>query len=198
MRSLIFSTIAFLTGTLAIPTPLSDPIRILPKAWEWSILDLKGPSCPDLDYKSEIYFNIFAYPYLNATITKEFADYRNGIPGPPALDYRLRPHKNGTLIDGVYDLEEGVTADWKFTYDVPSKKKSKYQPLLNTPFVNRDQWKAPECGVTIVKFRIDLTITSDKPGKKGIAISEPVQDENGNPANYGTWVGVSFDFEKCT
>lgn len=70
--------------------------------------------------------------------------------------------------------------------------------MLNTPFVTSEQWKAPECGSTLLKFRTDLTVTADKAGKKGVATSETTKDENGNPANYGTWLGVSFDWEKCS
>ncbi|KAH7130186.1 hypothetical protein B0J11DRAFT_602435 [Dendryphion nanum] len=244
MRFLIFAIAAFATGVFSAPAPQADPIRILPSNWEWDIADLKGPGCPDLNYESgwktrynygqntmdgsEIYFTVFAYPYLNASIPAgqtsasvwcettlkytEFSKPTNGVRGPPASDYRLRPHKNGTLIGALYDLDEGVTAEWKFTYHAPAEKKvvdsisftgplkNKYQSdnMLNTPFETRNQWEAPECGATTVKFRIDLAVTADKAGKKGTATSEPRTDANGNPANYGTWVGVSFDFEKCT
>ena len=41
----------------------------------------------------------------------------------PAAKYRLRPHKNGTLVGAIYDLDEGVKVEWKFTYDTSSEKK---------------------------------------------------------------------------
>lgn len=152
MISLLFSTATLLTGVLAIPTPSSDPIRTLPASWRFDIADLKGPGCPDLNRESgwktrhnygqntvdgtEIYFNVFAYPYLKASIAEgetsastwcettlkyvELADYKEGA--PTAANYRLRPHKNGTIIGALYDLDEGVKADWKFTYYAPGDK----------------------------------------------------------------------------
>ena len=61
-----------------------------------------------------------------------------------------------------------------------------------------EQWKAPQCGGALLKFRTELTVTADKAGKKGIATSELVKGTNGDTWNYGTWMGVSFDWEKCS
>lgn len=236
MKYLFLAASAIVTSAIAIPTPSDDPIRILPLSWEFQIQDLKGPGCPDLNSDkfaktrhnhgentldgSEIYYNVFAYPYMKAEIpqgeisastwcetTLKYIEHKG-----QAADYRLKPHKNGTFVGAVYNLDEGVKAEWTFTYDTPSEKKIVDVLSISGPVQNRrqseyflyapnpvsEQWKAPECGNTVIKFRTDLTVTADKPGKKGIATSETIKGENGETLNYGTWLGISFDWEKCT
>lgn len=241
MRSFLLTAATLLVGAVAIPTPSTDPVRILPYSWQFDIVGLEGPGCPDFNSDlpvhktrhnygqntmdgSEIYFNVFAYPWMNASIpegetkatvwcdtTLKYVELFG--PGEPenGPQYRLRPHKNGTLVGAIYDLEEGVKAEWKFTYQVPGDKtivdtmsisgplKNKYQSddFLYTQNLSPEQWKAPECGSTQIKFRAELTVTADKPGKKGIATSETVKGSNGGTWNYGTWLGISFDWEKC-
>lgn len=242
MRSLLLASTVLLAGVFAIPTPSADPIRTLPPVWQFDIADLKGPGCPDLHSDrahktrhnygqntvdgTEIYYNVFAYPYMNVSIpegetsasiwcetTVKYIEYDSWSSKNPgfAADYRIRPHKNGSLAGAIYDLEEGVKAEWKFTYDTPSDKKivdtmsisgplkNKYQSddFLYTQNLSPEQWKSPECGGTMIKFRVELTVTADKPGKKGIATSETIKGTNGDSWNYGTWLGISFDWEKC-
>jgi hypothetical protein len=83
---------------------------------------------------SEIYYWFFAYPGLHASVgpgTPKSATWcettlsytetdLNGIPVPKP-EYRLKPHKNGTAINAVYNLDAGVEAEWKVTYYTDQK-----------------------------------------------------------------------------
>lgn len=78
---------------------------------------------------SEIYYWHFAYPDLRASVgpgtpnasiwcetTLRYMELdKNGLP-PVQPEYRLKLHKNGTELLAWYNLDEGVQANWKFTY----------------------------------------------------------------------------------
>jgi hypothetical protein len=144
MKSLILS-LAILGTVSALPSPQSDPVRILPYNWKFDIVALKGPGCPDSDstesFKtretygsntvdgSEIYYWHFAYPHIQASVgadedersiwcetTLKYTELDGSKPAKSEADYKLRLHKNGTEVLATYDLEEGANAKWKFTY----------------------------------------------------------------------------------
>lgn len=129
-----------------IPADDLPPVRILPYSWLWNITALSGPGCPDFgaDYRksfvtrsnhgantvdgSEIYYWFFAYPHLRASVgpgtpqasiwcetTLSYTEYAKGGLAE-AAEYRAKLHKNGTAVTAQYNLEEGVTAQWKSTY----------------------------------------------------------------------------------
>lgn len=134
------------------PVTADNPIRILPFSWNWEITALEGPGCPDFGATvpritrptfgsntvdgSEIYYWHFAYPHIRLSVdaatpeasiwcetTLKYTELVES--GEPAADpeYRLKLHKNGTLILGTYDLDEGVEAKWTFTYDTDGADK---------------------------------------------------------------------------
>jgi hypothetical protein len=143
MKSLLVTTLGLVGLIAALPSPSVD--RVLPLNWKYTITSLRGPGCPDfgadpeahrttrLTYGqntvdgSEIYYWFVAYPNLRVDLNgaqrswcetelsyQEFKDTDGKV---KADDYRLRLHKNGTRIIATYDLEEGVKANFKFTYD---------------------------------------------------------------------------------
>ena len=58
-------------------------------------------------------------------------------------------------------------------------------------------YKLPQCGSGKLKFRIELTIGAEAPGKKGVVDSEHSTDKDGKEQYYGTQLGFSYDWEKC-
>jgi hypothetical protein len=144
--ALFFATLAILGATascLANPQT-SDPIRILPYSWGFNITSLTGPGCPDFGATgqvfstrptfgsntvdgSEIYYWHFAYPNLRTAVGAGTAESSTwcettlsyvelDMMGVPKSDYRLKMHKNGTAMIATYDLDDGVVAQWRFTY----------------------------------------------------------------------------------
>jgi hypothetical protein len=158
MHALLPTTL-FLTflGASAVPQSAA-PIRVLPCSWQFEIVDLKGPGCKTPEGSpfttrssygtntmdgSEIYYWFFAYPSMQASVGKDvssshtwcettlsYKEFKGcGETGELAADYRLRPHKNATDVLAVYDLEEGVEADWKFTYYLEDEEEVYLFPL---------------------------------------------------------------------
>ncbi|KAH8897522.1 hypothetical protein GQ53DRAFT_888060 [Thozetella sp. PMI_491] len=174
---------------------------------------------------SEIYYWHFVYPQMRASVTPEepvvsvwcettvrYSEFNDkAAKEKPTADFRLKLHKNGTEILATYDLEDGVEAEWQFTYDAGSPDKivdtiRVSGPRSNLPYAATDnspvvetskQWALPECGVGTIKYRTELTVTAKKPGAKGTVASEQ-RTVNGQAEFYGTQQGVSYDFEKCT
>lgn len=133
-------------ATLPSPSTADPPVRILPSWWGFNITALDGPGCPDFGATyppfvtrptfgsntvdgSEIYYWHFAYPHLRASVGPETPEASTwcettlsyselDLEGSPVAEpgYRLKLHKNGTEMLASYDLEEGVEANWKFTY----------------------------------------------------------------------------------
>ena len=161
MRSLLFIIPTILINALAIPTPQADPIRTAPSWRIFEIADLKGPGCPDLNsgvgYRthmngghntvdgSEIYYAMVGYPHLRARLdegamtastwcetTLTYKEYTDRNFNVTSAAYRLKPHKNGTEIGAVYDLDEGVNVNWKFTYEATGSKKVFIQSYPHT------------------------------------------------------------------
>ena len=60
-----------------------------------------------------------------------------------------------------------------------------------------EQWKESACGTALLKFRTELTVTADKAGRKAIVESELVT-RDGVTSYYGTMLGFSYDYEKCS
>jgi hypothetical protein len=143
MKLALSTCLGFIGLVFALPAPEVE--RILPTNWQFTLTSLKGPGCPDLGADpqkayatrltygqntmdgSEIYYWFVAYPHLRVELAeadhswcetelsyKEFKDIDAKVKGE---DYRLRLHKNGTRVIATYDLEEGVKATFKFTYD---------------------------------------------------------------------------------
>jgi hypothetical protein len=143
MKSILATTFGLVGLINALPAPGVD--RVLPLNWKYSITSLRGPGCPDfgkdpekqrttrLTYGqntmdgSEIYYWFVAYPNLRVNLEDEdrswcetelsYQEYKDLDGKVPTADYRLRLHKNGTRVIATYDLEEGVKATFKFTYD---------------------------------------------------------------------------------
>lgn len=78
---------------------------------------------------SEIYYWYIAYPHLRASVgpgtptattwcetTLTYTELDQSGKAVVDPQYRLRLHKNGTAMLAKYDLDDGVRADWKFTY----------------------------------------------------------------------------------
>ncbi|KAF2734838.1 hypothetical protein EJ04DRAFT_602189 [Polyplosphaeria fusca] len=182
---------------------------------------------------SEIYYWHFAYPHLKASIghagdsddtastwcetTLKYTELQPLSLTETDDKYRLRLHKNGTEVIAMYTLDEGVTADWKFTYYYENAPKvctscavvdkiSAKGPLKTGSEIAQDlnlqspagpgPFPAEECGTSTFKYRIDLALSSTKAGAKGKVSSLEVT-ESGKPALYGVQPGVSYDFEKC-
>lgn len=141
MRAAVILLISLFSGSALSQ---DGPRRILPFLWGFDIVALKGPGCTDLDSTSEvktrptygentmdgseIYYWYFAYPGIQATVggdvteastwcetTLAYTEYADSKK-TPAAGYRLQLHKNGTRMLAVYDVEEGVEVNWKFTY----------------------------------------------------------------------------------
>ncbi|KAK4195442.1 hypothetical protein QBC40DRAFT_269282 [Triangularia verruculosa] len=215
----------------------SGPIRILPHSWVFNITSLSGPGCPDFGDTaavfstrptfgmntvdgSEIYYWHFAYPNLRASVgpgaatssiwcetTLTYAELdRLGTP-PAKPEYRLKAHKNGTAMIATYDLEDGVVAEWKFTY-YPAGKEPVVDTITvagpvsptsirhNSPVTELAQWAMPDCGTGSIRYRTELTVTAKKDGARGAVSSDQVQYE-GKSEFYGAQQGVSYDWEKC-
>ena len=149
-----YFALAAITGlTIAHPAPqTADPIRILPRGWEFSLASYSGPGCPKPDGKdretrltygtntmdgSEIYHWFVAYPAIKAVVDEDvdeahswcettinYQEYKDYKGKEVAKDYRFRLHKNATRVISTYDLEEGVSAEWKFTYKINGKEVS--------------------------------------------------------------------------
>jgi hypothetical protein len=143
MKSLLSATLS-LAGLVAA-LPASDPGRILPANWQYKITSLRGPGCPDFGKDpdvgrttrltfgqntvdgSEIYYWFVAYPHLRVNLDDNdrswcetelsYEEFSDQTQKTPAADYRLRLHKNGTRVIATYDLEKGVKATFKFTYE---------------------------------------------------------------------------------
>lgn len=58
------------------------------------------------------------------------------------------------------------------------------------------QWALPQCGTGSIKFRTELTVTSNRDGAVGNATSEKTQ-YNGKTEYYGAQQGFSYDWEYC-
>jgi hypothetical protein len=215
----------------------SSPIRILPYNWKYEIISLQGPGCPDAGHNtpedyfhtrptfgsntvdgSEIYYWHFAYPHMRLDTTSTASIWcettlkyteldLTGAP-PEVPGYRLRLHKNGTEMIAVYDLEEGVEAQWTFTYATDGKKEivdtitvagpraaGTYTDISEAGGV---QYPLPECGEGIIRYRSELKVTARKKGAKGSVASEAYEREGGKEKEYyGAQQGVSYDWEKC-
>jgi len=133
-----------ISAILGLAAAAPSPPRVLPQTWRFDILSLKGPGCASKGDRitrptfgantvdgSEIYYWHVAYPSMSADIgpgvdtekshtwcetTIKYTETENTPEKTPIADYRLRLHKNGTRILSRYDLDEGVSAKWKFTY----------------------------------------------------------------------------------
>lgn len=87
---------------------------------------------------SEIYYWFVAYPHLRVSTEDGAADhswceteitykeYKDAEAKVPADDYRLRLHKNGTRLIATYDLEAGIKATAKFTYQAGDEEVMSY------------------------------------------------------------------------
>jgi len=235
MKFLIPLSLTLLSAVSALPASTSDPKRILPWSWQYEIVSLKGPGCPEIDpsatYQtrptfgsntvdgSEIYYWFFAYPYFKASVggdvskatvwcetTLQYTEFNKSKGMEASADYRLKLHKNGTAMIAVYDLEEGVKANWAFTYypedgdevvdqltvQGPYNTSGRQVELFVPVLKNSKQWALPKCGGgQYIKFRTQLTVTS-KEGAKGTVTSESYKGEY-----YGAQQGVSYDWEEC-
>ncbi|KAF2030785.1 hypothetical protein EK21DRAFT_100259 [Setomelanomma holmii] len=230
MKSVVSTALGLVGFAFALPAP--EVIRVLPTNWQYNISSLKGPGCPDfgadtqtayatrLTYGqntmdgSEIYYWFVAYPYLRVNLDEEdhvwcetelsyieFKDLDGKIKGD---DYKLRLHKNGTRVIATYDLDEGVKATFKFTYDTGDDEiidtvvwkgplaSGQYQKEDSSPNPQSpEMYKLPKCGEGKIKFRTDLYI-SGREGKFGYVASETT-----NGQYYGIQQGFSYDWEKC-
>jgi hypothetical protein len=143
MKSVIATTLLLGPLIAALPSPTVD--RILPLNWKYTISSLRGPGCPDLGADpevqrttrltygqntmdgSEIYYWFIAYPSLRVDLAGEktswcetelkYQEYKDLDQKVKADQYRLRLHKNGTKVIATYDLDAGVKATAKFTYE---------------------------------------------------------------------------------
>jgi hypothetical protein len=134
----------------ALPALNEEPVRTLPPSWLFKIKSLRGPGCPDFNVDpttafttrttfgmntvdgSEIYYWHIAYPYMHVDLAGEdhlwcetevsYTEFANYVDYTPGDAYRLRLHKNGTRMLATYELDEGVTANWEFTYELGSGK----------------------------------------------------------------------------
>jgi hypothetical protein len=152
MRSFALPALTFIGSTLALPTALNDPIRVLPWNWGFEIVSLDGPNCGPLGDQmaslvtrttygsntvdgSEIYNWHIAYPFIDAKVaagetktlsceaTIQYKEYSDNIQSE-ASNYRLQLHKNGTSVAALYNLDKGVQAKWEFSYSHAEKKAS--------------------------------------------------------------------------
>ncbi|KAF2468333.1 uncharacterized protein BDR25DRAFT_232079 [Lindgomyces ingoldianus] len=239
MKSLVLSAAAVLGAASALPAPQSDPIRILPSWWKFDIIALRGPGCPDFNTTavystrptygsntvdgSEIYYWHFAYPHMKASVgrdasetstwcetTLKYSELKDREGKELSGDYRLKLHKNGTEVLATYDLEEGVTAKWKFTYYPEDMDEvvdeitvngpyntSAYGEIVQSPVrKNSERWALPKCGAGTIKYKTQLKVTAKKQGAKGTVSSEAVEYK-GEKGLYGVQQGVSYDWEKC-
>ncbi|PVI05007.1 hypothetical protein DM02DRAFT_517539 [Periconia macrospinosa] len=223
----------------------SDPIvRTLPPLWTFSLASYNGPGCPKPDGKdretrltygqntmdgSEIYHWFVAYPKIKAKVggdvdeahswcetTIAYKEFKDAYGKEPGSDYTFRLHKNDTRIISTYDLEEGVTAEWKFTYSINEKEacvSSIVDELaIDGPFTKLPyQWEtgtelsestkpvpAAKCGATTFSFRTDLYLKANKEGAKGVVQGEPSKTADGTEVNYGIQQGFSYDWQKCS
>ncbi|KAH6857150.1 hypothetical protein B0I37DRAFT_300601 [Chaetomium sp. MPI-CAGE-AT-0009] len=172
---------------------------------------------------SEIYYWHFAYPHIRLNVdaetpeasiwcetTLKYTELEEGGGLNPAVDpdYRLKLHKNGTLMLANYELEEGVKAKWTFTYDTDGEDKivdtlaitgpreaGSYRDY-SAPGAELVQWPLPACGSGTIKYRTELTLSAAKEGAKGTVTSEHSEYE-GETQFYGIQQGVSYDWEKC-
>jgi hypothetical protein len=143
MKSLLPTLLTSLTLATALPAP--GVLRTLPTNWQYRILSLSGPGCPDLGTPSptayttrltfgqntmdgsEIYYWFVAYPHLRVDLAGTthswcetelaYNEYKDLDGKEESAEYRLRLHKNGTRVIATYELEEGVKAKFKFEYD---------------------------------------------------------------------------------
>lgn len=148
MKYTVAALLSLSSLVTALPTTQNPPqgIRILPPAWGFTITSLKGPGCPDFGADpevqratrttfgrntvdgSEIYYWFVAYPYLRVELglndhswcetELKYTEYKDVKGEEEGEDYLFRLHKNGTSVIATYDLEEGMTAKFDFTYDV--------------------------------------------------------------------------------
>jgi hypothetical protein len=252
MRSVLASTLLLAPLIAALPSPNVD--RILPLNWKYTITSLDGPGCPDLGADpeaqrttrltygqntmdgSEIYYWFIAYPSLRVDLAGsktswcetelKYQEYKDLDQKVKAEQYRLRLHKNGTRAIATYELDAGVKATAKFTYDagndlVPSLSPSiishqlihlqitdtiswtgpassgQYAQESVSPVSARPElYKLPKCGSGTIKFRTELSVQGGK-GKKGVVASEHTKDADGKEQWYGVQQGFSYDWEKC-
>ncbi|CAI6334772.1 unnamed protein product [Periconia digitata] len=239
----LYIALAAIPGiSLAIPAPVpqsSDPVRILPPQWEFTLASYEGPGCPQPDGKdretrltygqntvdgSEIYYWFAAYPKIKAAVgddvdeahswcetTIDYQEFTTYEKDKPAADYNFRLHKNASRIISTYDLEEGVTAEWKFSYKINGKEVvdelSVDGPITKLPYQYELATEAPEdsepvpaskCGATSFTYRTDLYVKANKEGAKGVVQGELITQTDGSKFNYGIQQGFSYDFQKCT
>jgi hypothetical protein len=143
MKSVIATTLLLGPLIAALPSPTVD--RILPLNWKYTISSLRGPGCPDLGADpevqrttrltygqntmdgSEIYYWFIAYPHLRVDLAStthswcetelQYNEYKDLEGKEESDEYRLRVHKNGTRVIATYELDEGVSAKFRFEYD---------------------------------------------------------------------------------
>jgi hypothetical protein len=81
---------------------------------------------------SEIYYWFVAHPHLRVDLADKdhswcetelsYEEFKDVTQTVKSADYRLRLHKNGTRVIATYDLEKGVTATFKSTYEENDEK----------------------------------------------------------------------------
>jgi hypothetical protein len=148
MKSIIAAIVGLVSLAAAMPT--GESLRVLPANWQYKITSLRGPGCPEfgkdpgagsttrLTYGqntvdgSEIYYWFIAYPHLHVDLADNvrswcetelsYEEFSNAAQTTKSADYRLRLHKNGTRVIATYDLEKGVKATIKFTYEEGNDK----------------------------------------------------------------------------
>ncbi|RDL37293.1 uncharacterized protein BP5553_04726 [Venustampulla echinocandica] len=177
---------------------------------------------------SEIYLWYFAYPGIKAKIGPgvdesetytwchtelKYTENDNTYNQEPTANYRLRAHKNGTSIMANYQLDKGVTAEWKFTYYPEDADEVVDEIVIHGPLNNRNsstlswftenspkpypKWNLPSCGGGTIRYKTELTITSKTSEGKGTVNSDITDAQSGGTREYGVQQGVSYDWEHC-
>lgn len=237
----VFAALAGTTLGLPNPQTGDDQptVRILPYTWNFNITALSGPGCPDFGSTapihvtrptfgsntmdgSEIYYWHFAYPHLRASVgpgnpqasvwcetTLDYAEMDSA--GNAAAGYRLKLHKNGTKVMALYDLDEGVEAQWTFTY-YPVKNDKVVDSITVagprsagasdsvdiSPANGSARWALPDCGAGTIKYRTELVLKAKKEGARGTVESLKIKYTNQPESGYyGVQQGISYDWEKC-
>ncbi|KAL5371801.1 hypothetical protein DPSP01_013982 [Paraphaeosphaeria sporulosa] len=131
--------------------------------------------------------------------------------------WKLKMHRNGTTMEAGYAIDEGVRADWRFTYwmdEADDNSKLVDKIVVRGPLANKTlpvkqldwsqgekktlEWTAPQCGIAYVKVRVDLELRAENAGAMGTVF--PTRIGSGVAHDYG-WpgplLGISHDFEPC-
>ncbi|KAF2450402.1 hypothetical protein P171DRAFT_516287 [Karstenula rhodostoma CBS 690.94] len=241
MRTRVITQVLFVGATAALLNFVSarqDPLPPLecPETWLFNIASFSGPGCPiarqaSRDTRTQRSgLGLPPRPSVGAGVreSKTYCEmqlkwgemkgdtYPIEIPLNQAA-WKLKMHRNGTTIEAGYAIDEGVRADWRFTYwmdeaDDNAKLVDEIAvvgPLINNapPVKQLDwsqadkktlEWTAPQCGVAYIKVRVDLELIAENARANGTVfptrVGSGIDDDYGWP---GPLLGASHDFEPC-